>query len=386
MSQFDFNTIIPRQNTNSLKWDYTEKMLGGKDLLPLWVADMDFASPPCVTEALQRKISHGIYGYNFTPPAFFSSFIQWQKTRKNIDIKENEIIPITGAVTALSLLLQHSFEVGDEIICFTPVYPPFLSAIKENNRELKICPLKRDNDGKYFFDFENFEKIITHKTKAIILCNPHNPVGRCFTQEELEQLGIIAQRHNLVVISDEVHSDLVYSKHQFRSFLQVKSFDHQNSYVIMGPGKTFNLSGLATAMLICPNPKYKDFFQKILYRHALYGPKSFGIAASIAAYDQGGHWLDELLLYLEHNIDLIQKELSPQISFRAPEATYLAWLNFSSLGLSEKELNEVIKEKAKLGLNPGFTFGVGGEQHMRLNFACPRPILEDAIQRLNKIF
>lgn len=383
---FDFNRQIIRRGTNSVKYDLCDKIFGNPDVLPLWVADMDFASPEPVLKAMKKRMGHPVLGYTFRNDSYYDAVIQWMKIRHNWDIQRDWISFSPGVVSGLAVAIQAFTQPGDQVIIQTPVYTPFYSVVKDQGRELIFNKLLY-KDGKAYIDFKNLEQIISPKTKILILCNPHNPCGRVWTLEELKTLGDFCLRNNILVFSDEIHSDLVFAPVKHVPYASVSEDMALHSISFFSPSKTFNLAGLSTSYLIVPDHLKFNKFQKLTETLHLYNGNIFGNIALEAAYNQCIPWLEELLLYLKGNIDFVTEFLQQQIPVVFPyktEATYLMWLDFNNLGLQDMDLHHFIIHKAGLGLSKGSDYGPGGEGFMRLNVACPRETLEKALYLLLK--
>lgn len=382
-----FDTIIERRNTASWKWDKMEKVFGTTDLLPMWIADMDFAAPPEVVAAVKRKAEHGIYGYATFPHSFYSSVIGWMKRRHDWQIEEEWISVTPGVVPAISIAVQAFTEPGDGIIIQPPVYPPFFRCVKANKRQLVENPLIYE-DGRYVIDFDDLERKLDPAVKMLILCSPHNPVGRVWSEAELTRLAELCLKHNVLILSDEIHGDLVFKGHRHIPFATLGSDLAANTVTFTAPSKTFNLAGLYTSATIISNPKLREKFNALLEVLSVGEGNVFGIAACEAAYNYGEPWLEELLPYLAANADYIEQFINsniPQVKMTKPECTYLAWLDFKELGMTGPELRNFLIHKAKIGLNDGITFGKKeGAGFARLNFGCPRPLLEEGLKRLER--
>lgn len=384
--KFNFNEEICRIQTNSTKWDSIDKEFGCTEVLPLWIADMDLACAPAIVNALTKRAQHPIYGYGHIPEEFFESAIKWADKRFNTTIEREWLTTVPGVVPALNLAIDAFSKVGDEIIIQPPVYYPFFSTIKNNGRNLVENPLV-EQDGYYYMDLEDLEKKITSKTKMIILCSPANPVGRVWTKEELLALTDICKKHNIIIIADEIHADLVYEKGTHTPFYSLSEDAANMSITFMSPSKTFNIAGLFSSLAVIPNKNLMTEFTHAILRASLENLNIFGIEAVIAAYNEGDEWLDELLIHLKGNAEYIKDYLSkhiPEVKMKLTEATYLGWLDFRELGLIGDELNKFLIKDAKLGLNDGRVFGSDGEGFMRLNYACTRKTLEEAMSRLDK--
>lgn len=384
--KYDFDKIINRRNTASYKWDQAENLFGSTDVLPMWVADMDFEAPPEVLEAIKNRAAHGVFGYSFRTDGYYEAIMNWQKTRHGWDIKKEWITSSPGVVTALSLAIETLTEPGDKIILQSPVYYPFYDVIKMNKRELVDNPLKLENNY-YTIDFDRLEKQAADGAKMLLLCNPHNPGGRVWKKEELVRLGEICLKHNVIVVADEIHEDVVYSGHRHIPFGSISEDFAQNSVICTAPSKTFNLAGLQSSAILIPNAAFRKKYNNRLKSLSIHMESNFGGIALETSYAQGGPWLDALLEYLEGNLDylLCYFELHmPEIPVMKPEGTYMAWLDFRSIAKDAKSLKDWMYTKAKVAMNEGSVFGKAGEGFLRLNFACPRSILEDGLKRLSE--
>lgn len=384
--EYNFDKIIERKQTNSIKWDFNQRIFGREDIIPMWVADMDFQVPEEVVEALVNRAKHGIYGYSDQMNGTNEAFINWMRTRHGWKIESDWIIFFPGIVPALNELIRSLTKPGDKVLIQSPVYPPFFNVIKNHGREVVNSQLILEND-RYTMDFLDLEAKMASGVKMIILCNPHNPVGRVWKQEELERLGQLCLYYNVLVISDEIHSDLIFEGYQHIPFGSLSPELALQSIVCTAPSKTFNLAGLQTSNLIIPNEKYREVFRSSLNLSGIHHPNVFGLTAMEAAYRQGWDWLNQLIVYLKGNVDFLfsflEHELQAVRSIR-PEGTYLAWLDFRSLGLEPKALHEFLIHKAGVGLNAGYTFGPGGEGFERLNLGCSRLLLEEGLKRIKQ--
>jgi cystathionine beta-lyase len=383
---FDFDRVIDRHNTYSIKYDPVSR---GKpdDVLPMWVADMDFSAPPCVVDALAARAQHGIFGYSEPDASYFSAVLHWYKDRFGWN-PEREWLTITpGVVNAIYIAVRALTKPGDAILVQQPVYYPFNSVVKQTGRQLLVNELVY-RENRYSIDFDDFENQIK-KAKMFILCNPHNPVGRVWTCDELQRMGEICLRYGVMVISDEIHQDFIFSGHRHCVFAALDKRFADITVTCTAPSKTFNLAGLLHANIFIENETLRAQFQQEYANCGLGQPGIMGLAACEAAYSGGAEWLDELICYLSGNMSLIREFLQtqvPKIKLVEPEGTYLAWLDFSALGLSQSELDSAITNKAKLWLNSGPVFGKGGTGFQRMNVACPRSVLHDALERLKKEF
>ncbi len=375
-----------RQDTGSLKWDFLKNRFGSEDLLPMWVADMDFPSPPSVIDALVRRAGHGFFGYSIFPPSYYRVIVDWMKRRHQWEIREDWIAFSPGIVPAICMIVQAFSSPGDKVIVQRPVYYPFMAAVKNNGRTVLNNPLSLEH-GRYHMDFKDLEaKARDPRARMLILCNPHNPVGRVWSREEQERLGEICLQNNILVISDEIHADLIFEGNQHIPFGSIRDDFLENSITCTAPSKTFNLAGLQTSNLVIAQPGLRRRYLNQLENNGISGPNAFGAAAVEAAYTHGEPWLDALMEYLQGNLKYLRdfsKEYLPGLEIIEPEATYLVWLDFRKFGLDEPKLDDWVRGKAGLALDEGIIFGnpegVGFE---RMNIACPRSLLIEALDRL----
>lgn len=383
--KYNFDAIIPRENTNCYKYDLREKVFGNSSVIPLWVADMDFKVADEILADMNALISHGIFGYTYFNDSLYNSLINWNLKRNNWNIKKENIHFYHGVVPSINLIIQEFTQPNDSIIIQNPVYFPFFESIIQNNRKVIYNELLFTGSG-YTMDFEKLEQQITPSTKMLLLCNPHNPVGRCWTKSELLQLHEICKKHNILVVSDEIHSDIILHNNKHIPWATLDGHASQNSITLAAPSKTFNIAGLSISAIICENEKINSQISKFIERNQLHGMSQINKAAFESAYTNGEPWLIELLQYLEQNLELIKDFITrnPILSLVEPEATYLAWINCKKLELSDKELYNFFVEKAGVGLSSGIQFGKGGEGFMRLNFACPKSLLEKALHQIEK--
>lgn len=383
MMIYDFDTVISRKGSGCFKYDALSMMYGVEDLLPLWVADMDFAIAPEIQEAIYSRTCHPIYGYNFRGREFSEAVCMWQQSRFGWQIQPEWQIAHLGVMPALAMAILALTEPGDGILIQTPVYPPFHSTALDHQRQLITSPLIM-SEGCYQIDFDDLDRKLS-QAKMFILCNPHNPVGRVFTQAELLQIGALCRKHKVMVFNDEIHADIVYSPHRHISFASLEDFA-DFTITAISPAKSFNLAGLATAVLIVSNEVLRASLTRMNFALHTYMGNSIGNVALVAAYTKGGAWLDALILYLQANRDYLAECISEQLShvrFHKVEGTYLAWLEF--FGIDYQELERIMVQEAGLALNSGHTFGQEGRGFMRINFACPRSILIEAMNRLKQI-
>jgi cystathionine beta-lyase len=381
---YNFDKIINRRGTMSVKWDNLKNLYGRGDLLPLWVADMDFEAPPEVIRALMERAEHGVYGYTFISDEYYDAVIGWMKRRHNWQIEREWITFTPGVVPALSYAIRAFTQPGDKIIVQTPVYHPFYHAIEANERLIVKNPLIY-KDGKYHMDFDHLERNIDDRVKMLILCSPHNPVGRVWTKEELRKLADICFKYDILVVSDEIHFDIVYKGHEHTVFANLSYEASQNCVVLTAPSKTFNLAGLQVSNAIIPNELLRLKFRNELNKDHILSPNVFGERALIAAYNRSEGWLEALLEYLEENrdffIEYMEKNI-PKLKPVKPEGTYLVWVDCTELGMNPKQLRDFFVNKCKLALNDGQMFGEEGSLFQRFNIGCPRSILEEALYRI----
>lgn len=384
--RYNFDEIIDRKNTGSLKWDFCEKYLGEKEVLPMWVADMDFRVPQPVIEAVICKARLGIYGYAEESESYYDAAVNWLKRRHGWSVKREWIQFSPGIVPALHLLVKTFAEPGDSIIVQSPVYYPFYHAINHGDCQVLNNPL-RLIDGKYYMDFEDLENITDPKVKMIFLCSPHNPGGIVWSKEDLTRLGTICLEKNIIVVSDEIHGDLVLYNNKHIPFATLSDEFAMNSITGVAPSKTFNLAGLQASNIIIPNPELAEAFRTTMEKSALSRPNLFAIEAAEAAYNFGDEWLDQLIEYIEGNHQLLEDYIEakiPKLKVIKPQASYLAWLDCRNLGMNNEELKIFIEKKAQLGLNQGYIFGEGGEGFVRINLGCPSSVVNKALKRLDQ--
>lgn len=385
--KFDFDLTIDRNRTASLKWDHIPAIFGVEDALPMWVADMDFAAPPAVVRAMHNRVEHGVFGYTLQTDSYREAISSWMNIRHNWSIQPQWIQFCPGVVPALSLIVESFTEPDDQVIIQTPVYPPFYSVVKDHGRELVLNPLQVNDQGDYEMDFEDLERSLSGgRVKMIILCSPHNPVGRVWTREELSRLATLCEQYDVLVVSDEIHADLIYQAGSHTPFAALSEDAMNRSFICTAPSKTFNIAGLNTANIIIPNDKLRRRFEKALQKYALGSITPMGAAATEAAYREGGEWLDGLLTYLRGNMEYIKDYLEqhiPEVKVTLPEATYLLFIDFRGLGMAQEDLNRFLVQKAKIGMNNGITFGKNAEGFMRMNVACTRATAQEAMTRLH---
>lgn len=383
---YSFDEIIPRENTNCVKFDIRKQYFGREDVIPMWVADMDFAVPPFVQEAVRKRAEHPVFGYSIIPESYREAIAGWQLKRFGWEIKKDWILFSPGVVTGLNVIVQALTEPGDRIIVQPPVYFPFFSSVENNGRKLVLNQLL-EKDGVYTIDFEDLEAKMKDGAKMLVLCNPHNPVSRCWTREELEWLGAKGLEHGVIIVSDEIHCDLVFEPHRHIPMASLSEEIANNTITCIAPSKTFNLAGLYSSSIIIQNDSLRRRF-KVAEERVHLSANLFGIVAAEAAYRHGEEWLRQLMAYLRGNIDLVTgffAEEMPAITVSPAEATYMLWLDFRKLGIPAPEVKKRLIERAGLGLVEGPVFGAGGEGFQRINIGCPRSTLETALGRFRKI-
>lgn len=381
---YDFDEIIDRKNTQCAKYDGLEHYFGQKDLNPMWVADMDFKTPPFVNDAIIKRALHGVYGYGIITKELQNSVKNWMFQRHNWKIETSWLSFINGVVPAYSAAIEAFTQQDDEIIVQTPVYFPLFNCIKHNKRTVVYNPLK-ENNGYYTMDLEDLKQKITSKTKLFVLCSPHNPVGRVWDKEELQALANICLEHNIKIISDEIHADLVFKK--FIPLACISKEIANNTLTLNSAGKTFNIAGLNCAYAICENIEMKKTFDDVIKTRELQSINVFGTIATQAAYENGEKWLEQLLNYLKKNIEVTENLLkNTQIKFYKPEATYLLWLDFSCYEYTHLQIKDRLLNSMKIALNDGTTFGKNGSKHFRLNVALPQKNLEAYLKNINSYF
>ena len=381
---FNFNKIIDRTNNFSAKWSEMNKNFGSNDLLPMWVADMDFLTAPCIMEALKDRLEQGIFGYTTRPSSYNESIVNWLDNRFSWKIKKEWLMFSHAVITSISLLIQNLTQKNDKIMIQEPVYSPFHNIVELNERDLVISPLIKLDDGSYIMDYEDIEAKIKD-VKIFILCNPHNPVGRVWTREELTRLGQICLKHNVIVISDEIHSDIILKNHKHIPFASISKEFCKNTITCMAPTKTFNLAGLQSSFLVMSNPYYYEVMDRAFSTLDIKRNNAFSLVATEAAYNYGEDWLDELIKYIEDNVDFAIEYIKtnmPKLKVKKPEGTYLLWVDFNSLNVDEKDLKDALINKGKVALNSGSSFGIGGDGYYRINLACPRAMVLEALKRI----
>ncbi len=379
----EFDKVIDRNGTNCCKWDNRFEVFG-EDVIPLWVADMDFKAPSKVLDAIKERVDHGVLGYTYMKGDDYKPFADYMDRKYAIKINPDEILNTTGVVSAIALSILANTNEGDAVMIQTPVYHKFKEIIEQNNRKVVVNPLM-NKGGVYCIDFIDFEKkIIENNVKMVILSNPHNPVGRVWMLEELELMVDICQRNNVIIFSDEIHADIVFSGNNYNSMLYFRQV-YENIIIALSPSKTFNLASLYFSMVITPNEKIKEKIASWISRVCIPGVNALNYVGAMAAYEHGEQWLDEMLKYVYDNMTYVIKffkENMPEVKAIRPQGTYLMWLDFTRVFKTSKELDEFLINRAKVGLNSGASFGEEGEGFARLNAACSRSTLEEALNRI----
>lgn len=385
----DFDTVIDRKGTRSLKYDFAVRRGKPKDVLPLWVADMDFQTSSYITDALEDMVKHGVFGYSESEEHYFGAVQNWMERHYNWHVKESWMTKTPGIVFALAMAVKAYTQENDAVLIQPPVYYPFKEVVEDNHRRLVNNTLVLGEDGTYTIDYEDFEKkIIEENVKLFILCNPHNPVGRVWTKEELERLGDICLKHGVFVVSDEIHADFVFER-KHTVFSEVKEAYRDISMICTSPSKTFNIAGLQISNIFISNPEKATAFRRQVAAAGYSQVGLPGLVACEAAYLHGDEWLEGVLAYIKANAEFTRAYLQehlPRVKMTKLEGTYLVWLDFRNYGLTDKELDEKILNQAGLWLDSGAVFGKCGEGFQRINIACPRKTLQQALDRLIDVF
>lgn len=384
--QYDFDSIVDRKHNNAAKYDDVLKKFGKSDVIPLWVADMDFKTPQPVIDALKQKAEQGIFGYTSRPDSYHQALAAWQQRRHGFSPDPSLFAFSPGIVPALAAIVQQFTQPGDPVLIQTPVYPEFADAIEYGGRKVVNCPLM-EKDGEYGIDFTAFEEALRQRPRLFILCHPHNPVGRIWTDAELARMAELCIRYETLIVSDEIHADFMLWGNKHHSMATLGEKIAANTITCLSATKTFNLAGLQASSILFPNREMKQTFERFWAKVGFMRNNAFSVVAMEAAWTKGDEWVDQLLLYLEGNMLFVRdfmKERIPRIKPNVPQCTYLIWLDCRELGLSDAELQRFMVEKAGLGMNAGTSFGLGGEGFMRLNAACPRSVLQQAMTRLEK--
>lgn len=382
---YDFDTVTDRKNTNAIKYDLAKKRGKPEDAVSLWVADMDFPTAPCIQKAVAEKAAHGIWGYSRPDNRYYDALKKWYKERHNFEVQNEWVVNTPGVCFALATAVKAFTKEGESVLIQKPVYYPFFNIINSLQRKVVNSSLILKNNH-YEIDFDDFErKIVQENVKMFILCSPHNPGGRVWTKQELQKISEICLAHNVLVVSDEIHSDITFGSNVHTVYGSLSEQALKNSIICTAPSKSFNLAGLQFSNIFIADEKLRKAFSEELDKTGYDEPSVFGIVAATAAYSEGADWFDSVKSYIWENILFAKKyieENASQIKVLVPEGTYLLWLDFSKTGLSDSEINDRVLNKAKVWLDRGSMFGKEGEKFQRINCATPRIILEDALKRI----
>lgn len=382
---YNFDEVVCRKHTDALKLEALAPRWGRTDLLPMWVADMDFKTPPFIVEVMKKRMECEVFGYTARPESWYEAIISWQARRHQWTITKEMISFVPGVVPALAMAVQAFTERGEKVMIQQPVYNPFAQVIRNNHRELVNCPLEL-KDGQYHINFEVFEEKIKG-CKLFLFCHPHNPGGRVWTREELQKVAAICAQNNVIIVADEIHADLTLPPYQHIPFATVSEEAAQNSVVFASPSKAFNMAGLATSYAVIANPTLRRRFESYVEGNELAAGNVFAFNTVVAAYNKGEEWLQQMLNYVQGNVDevihYIEKYI-PQLKVIVPQASYLVFIDFSALQLSQKEIVALCTDKAHLALNDGAIYGEEGKGYMRINLACPRSVVKQALIQLKE--
>lgn len=382
---YNFDEVVCRKLTDALKLEALAPRWGRTDLLPMWVADMDFKTPPFIVEVMKKRMECEVFGYTARPESWYEAIISWQARRHQWTITKEMISFVPGVVPALAMAVQSFTERGEKVMIQQPVYNPFAQVVRNNHRELVNCPLEL-KDGQYHINFEVFEEKIKG-CKLFLFCHPHNPGGRVWTREELQKVATICAQNNVIVVADEIHADLTLPPYQHIPFATVSEEAAQNSVVFASPSKAFNMAGLATSYAVITNPTLRRRFESYVEGNELAAGNVFAFNTVVAAYNKGEEWLQQMLNYVQGNVDevihYIEKYI-PQLKVIVPQASYLVFIDFSALQLSQKEIVALCTDKAHLALNDGAIYGEEGKGYMRINLACPRSVVKQALIQLKE--
>jgi len=387
MGKFDFDMVVDRTGTASRKWDARKDVFGTPDILPMWIADMDFRCPPVVQEALKQRAAHGVYGYPERLENYYAAFVGWAKRRYDWQVDPAWILTTPGVVPAINAAILAFTEPGDGILIQPPVYPPFFSCPRLNGRNVIENPLRENEDGTWEMDFDDLKRKLALKPKMLVLCSPHNPVGRVWRREDLQRIAELCLENDVLMFSDEIHGDLLLGGRRHIPLASLGPDVADRTITCTAPSKTFNIAGLYTSAAIVSDPSLRARFGRMLDALDISGGNVFGITAFEAAYDYGEDWLLELLTYLEKNadfmVDFLDKKI-PRLRMAKPESTFLAWLDCRALGLPQPELKEFFIKNAGVGLNDGLTFGEQGRGFMRLNYGCSKAALQNGLEKIEQ--
>ncbi len=386
MNNYNFDEEYNRIGSDCFKWDGRKRFLGSENLIPMHVADMDFKCAPEILTAIQKRAEHPFFGYSIYSGTHFEAMAEWLFNQHQWKVTNQSCIHSPSIVTSLSLIIFALTSDSDGIIVQTPIYPPFMEVVRNNNRKLLINQLKLSADGNYEFDLEHFEELCKlHSPKILLLCNPHNPVGKVWQKNELNKLAELCLKYNVIIVSDEVHSDIIYKPNKHVPIASLTKQIAQQTITCLSPAKTFNLPGICSSVIISENKNFRQIINKTIDRFHLFLPSVFSVLSFEAAYKYGQTWYDNLMQYLLNNRKIVMhwvEENSILVNCSIPEGTYLAWFSFKKLGLTDLHLKNIIYEKAEVALEPGTKFGLGGEGFMRLNYACPKSQLLKALTQI----
>ena len=380
---YNFDEVVCRKHTDALKLEALAPRWGRTDLLPMWVADMDFKTPSFIVEVMKKRMECEVFGYTAKPESWYEAIISWQKRRHNWTITKEMISFVPGVVPALAMAVQAFTQRGEKVMIQQPVYNPFAQVIRNNHRELVNCPLEL-KDGQYHINFKLFEKKIKG-CKLFLFCHPHNPGGRVWTREELEKVATICAQNNVIIVADEIHADLTLLPYEHIPFASVSEEAKQNSVVFASPSKAFNMAGLATSYAVIANPTLRRRFESYVEGNELAAGNVFAFNTVVVAYNKGEEWLQQMLTYVQGNIDEVVsyiKENIPQLKVIIPQASYLVFIDFSALQLNQKDIVALCTNRAHLALNDGSIYGEEGNGYMRINLACPRSVVRQALAQL----
>lgn len=385
MGHFDFDAAVDRTGTSCRKWDARRDVFGTEDILPMWIADMDLACPPAVTEALQKRAAHGVYGYPARLAGYYDAFVRWADRRYKWRVETDWLLTTPGVVPAINAAILAFTEPGDTVLIQPPVYPPFFACPRLNGRLPLENPLQEAADGTWHMDFVDLEAKLAQRPKLLVLCSPHNPVGRVWSRSELEKVAELCRKYEVLVFSDEIHGDLLFDGRKHIPFASLSPDAAARTITCTAPSKTFNIAGLYTSVVIVGDPGLRRKMNHMLSALDICGGNVFGVAAFETAYNEGEPWLEELLPYLAGNADLVADYTAkkiPRLRVTRPESTFLAWVDCRKLGMQQEELKQFFIQKARVGLNDGATFGQQGIGFMRLNFGCNRQTLLEGLARI----
>ena len=380
---YNFDEVVCRKHTDALKLEALAPRWGRTDLLPMWVADMDFKTPPFIVEVMKKRMECEVFGYTAKPESWYEAIISWQKRRHKWTITKEMISFVPGVVPALAMAVQAFTQRGEKVMIQQPVYNPFAQVIRNNHRELVNCPLEL-KDGQYHINFKLFEKKIKG-CKLFLFCHPHNPGGRVWTREELKKVATICAQNNVIIVADEIHADLTLLPYEHIPFASVSEEAKQDSVVFASPSKAFNMAGLATSYAVIANPTLRRRFESYVEGNELAAGNVFAFNTVVVAYNKGEEWLQQMLTYVQGNIDEVVsyiKENIPQLKVIIPQASYLVFIDFSALQLNQKDIVALCTNRAHLALNDGSIYGEEGNGYMRINLACPRSVVRQALAQL----